>query len=186
VSPLARTAEERAAGGRRFGRGRSAPMTPPRSRTCSASAWPARCERSSPPGSAPPGGRLIVNEHAWDRLDEPPFAGTSSSARRRILAGPARLNDVSTSGRLTTPACTPPRRWHGARPTLRGAVLRLDALTQPRTGRRARRARGASADRGRRDPPTGFRYVGERPAAPSAVDDVRHESPFVGPASQGS
>jgi hypothetical protein len=71
VSPLA--ADRRRARGRggdsaEADRRRS---PPPRSRTCSAPAWPARCERGSPPGSAPPGGRLIVSEHAWHRLDEP-------------------------------------------------------------------------------------------------------------------
>jgi hypothetical protein len=57
---------------------------------------------------------------------------------------------------------------HGARPTLRGAVIRLDALHQPRTGRRGRRARGASAHRGRGDPGHGFSLRRRAASCPSA------------------
>jgi ubiquinone/menaquinone biosynthesis C-methylase UbiE len=53
-----------------------------------------------------PAGRLIVNEHAVDRLDEP--TARWYLEKRAVIRpdAPARSSNAATTGKKTTPACT--------------------------------------------------------------------------------
>ena len=82
-----------------------------------------------------PGGRLIVHEHAWERMDEP--------TARWYLEHRATIDPAAARS--------------GAGPALHGALLRLDPVSPRRAGGRRSRAGGARSSRGREDPGDGLR-----------------------------
>ena len=91
------------------------------------------------------------------------LVGSSSSARRLVGTHPARWNDVSTSGWLTTPAFTVRRRCaQSSTDASRRFFVWTPYLNRELGDAIDERAERALIEAGAIQA-TGFRYVGERP-----------------------